>query len=101
MQIDRLRTCGSQLLIFKVCGVIGISKSNFSIFPVLKGLDKIKKIKNHLKPPDLVRQPLFKQFQQNFNFFWFFIENLTPLLSGTHCASSNTDLPLKVISRKR
>ena len=74
---------------------------SFSIFPVLKGLDKIKKIKNYLKPPDLVRQPLFKQFQQNSNFFWFFIESLTPLLSGTRCASFNTDLPLKVISRKR
>ena len=33
----------------------------FSIFPILKGLNKIKKkIKDHLKPPKLVIQSLFK-----------------------------------------
>ena len=46
-------------------------KSSFSHFPRLKVL-KSKKFKNHSKPPKLVRQSLFKQFQQKPNIFLVF-----------------------------
>ena len=70
-------------------------KSSFSIFPVLKGLNKIKwKNKNHLKPPKLVSQSLFKQFQQKSNIFWFFIENLTLSFPVPRWVGANTDLTL-------
>ena len=61
-----------ELLVFKVCRITGISKIEFHIFPVLKGLNKTKKIKNHSKPPRLVSQSLFKQFQQISNIFLVF-----------------------------
>ena len=47
-----------KLLMFKVCGITGISKIEFSFFPLLKGLNKLKK--NHRKPPKLLSQPIFK-----------------------------------------
>ena len=44
----------------------------FFNFPGLKKIDKIKKIKNHLKPPNLGRQSFSKQFQENPNIFFGF-----------------------------
>ena len=52
-----------QLLMFKFCGIIGISKSNFSNF---SGTERVKqtkkKSKNFSKPPKLVSQSLLKQY---------------------------------------
>ena len=49
---------------FKVYGNIGILKTEFFNF---SGTERVKqnfkKIKTHPKPPNLVRQSLFKQFQ--------------------------------------
>ena len=59
-------------------------KPSFSIFLVLKGLNKRKEIKNYSKPPKLLSQSLFKQFK---------IEDLTLSLPATRCAGHNTDLP--------
>ena len=59
-------------------------KPSFSIFLVLKGLNKIKEIKNYSESPKLLSQSLFKQFR---------IENLTLSLPATRCAGHNTDLP--------
>ena len=53
-------------LMYQVCRIIGISKIKFF------NLNKIKKIKNHSKPPKLVCQPLFKKFQENLNIFLVF-----------------------------
>ena len=47
-------------------------KSSSSIFLVLNGSNKTKKIKKHSRPPNLVRQPLFNQFQQKSNIFLVF-----------------------------
>ena len=59
-------------------------KPSFSIFLVLKGLNKIKEIKIYSESPKLLSQSLFKQFK---------IENLTLSLPATRCAGHNTDLP--------
>ena len=67
-------------------------KWSFSIFSVLKVLNKIKKIENDLKPPKLVRRSLFKQFQQKLDIFRFFTKNLAVLVSVTLCVGHNTDL---------
>ena len=48
-----------QLLMFKVFGIIAISEIEFRVFPVLKGLTKLKTMKNFSQHPQLVRQPLF------------------------------------------
>ena len=52
------------LLMFKVCGIIGISNIVFFNF---SGTEKVKqnqkKVSNHSKPPKLVKESLFKQFQ--------------------------------------
>ena len=62
-----------KLRMFKVCGITGISKIEFFNFSVLKGLNQIKKkIRNHSKPPKLVIQSLFKQFQHIFDIFFVF-----------------------------
>ena len=57
---------GLYLLMFKVCGIIGIPKIEFFNF---LGTERIKenkkKIKNLSKPHQLVSQSLTKQFQQN------------------------------------
>ena len=56
---------------FKVCGIIGISKIaifNFSRTEWVK--KKSKKIKSYPKPPKLVKQSLFKQVQKNANNFF-------------------------------
>ena len=42
--------------------LLASQKSSSSIFPVLKRLDKIKKIKNHLKSPKLVSQSSCQDF---------------------------------------
>ena len=90
------------LLMFKVCGIIGISKSRLSIFlstEIVK--KKSKTFKDHSKPPKLVSQSLFKEFQQIPNIF-FFTETLTLLLPVPHWAGDSTDLPSDCnISSKR
>ena len=65
----------------------------FFLFPVLKRLNKVKKIKNRSKVPKLVRKSFFKQFQWSAIIFWLFTGNLTLSLAGTRCAGPNTDLP--------
>ena len=54
-------------------------------FPVLKGLNKIKKkkIKNHLKPSKLVSQSLLNKFQQKRNIFLVFHGNFNPFTPCT------------------
>ena len=56
-------------------------KLSFSIFPVRKGLNKIKKLKNHSKPPKLLWQSFFKKFQQKANFFLVFHWKFNPFAS--------------------
>ena len=93
-------------------------KSSFSIFSILKRLNrinqsinqsinqlinqsisqsisKIKLKKKHLKPPKLVSQSLFQQFNKSRTLFRFFTENLTLLLplGGGGGGGANTDLP--------
>ena len=68
-------------------------KWSFSIFPVLNRINKIMKVKNHLKPPKLESQSALKQFQQKPNIFLTFIGNLTFSLHVTRWAVANTDLP--------
>ena len=84
-----------KLLMFKVCGLIGISKINFFNF---SGTQRVKhyskqKIKNHSKPPKLVSQSLFNNFNTFQIFFWFFTEALTLSLLVPRWADDNTDLP--------
>ena len=67
-------------------------KSSFSIFPVLKGLKRIKKIKNHSKSFKLVSQSLFKYFQQNPYIFLVLTETLTLSLPVPRWAGDNTVL---------
>ena len=54
-------------------------KSSFSIFLVLKGLNKVKKFRNHSKPPKLVSKSLFKKFQQIPNIVLLFYWTFSPL----------------------
>ena len=62
-----------KLLVFKVCGIIGISEIEFFNF---SGTERVKQnqknFKNHSEPPKLVRQSLFKQFKQIPNIFLVF-----------------------------
>ena len=68
----------------------------FSIFLVLKGLNKIKKkIKNHSKPSKLVSQSLFKQIQQKPDIFSVFHSKLTFSLPEPRWVGANTGLPSK------
>ena len=65
MQVDRLMHVVLDLLMCKTVELLASQKSIFSIFPVMKGLNKSKKkkkkkCKNHSKPPKLVIQSLFK-----------------------------------------
>ena len=81
---------------FKVCGIIGVSKIEFfkvsGIEMVTQNQKKKKqkkkkeneKLKNHSKPSKLVRKSLF---------CFFFIENLFLSLPVTHSAGHNTILP--------
>ena len=77
MQVDRLDvlfTFGSlNLLMFKVCGITAISEIEFFNFCGTESVKQNqKKTKNQLKPPKLVSQSLFKQFQQIPNVFLVF-----------------------------
>ena len=68
-----------KFLMINVCGIIGIWKIDFFNFQELKGLNKKKqkqkktkkkvKIKNHSKPPKVVRQSLLKQKAEHFLVF--------------------------------
>ena len=78
-----------KLLIFKVCGIISISNIEFFNFS-----GKLKKIKNHSKPPKLVSQSLFKKFQQSPSIFLVFHWNFNPFTSFTPLGRWNIDLPL-------
>ena len=49
-----------KLLMFKVYGIIRISKINFLNFSGTEGVKKSKIWKNHSDPPKLVGQTLFK-----------------------------------------
>ena len=51
-----------KLLMFKVCGIFGISEVEFFNFSCTETVkeNRRKKIKNHSKPPKLVNQSLFK-----------------------------------------
>ena len=82
-----------QLLMFKICGIIRILKIAFFNF---SGTERVKqnqkKMLNNSKPPKVVKQSLFKQFQQKQNIFLFFTENLTLSLPVAHCAGYNIDI---------
>ena len=66
-----------QLLLFKVCGIIGISKIEFFSFSRKERFEQNKKrIKNYLKPHKLARQTLLKQFQQKPRIFFCFSRSL-------------------------
>ena len=92
------------LLIFKVCGIIGISKIEF--FKV-SGIEMVtqnqkkkekkkenEKLKNHSKPPKLVRKSLSSNSNKPKAFF--FIENLFLSLPVTRSAGHNTILPSNI-----
>ena len=68
---------------FKVCGIIGISKTKFFNFSSTERvkhntninkyiINNTNKNQNHSKPPKLVRQSLFNQFQQRLKLFLVF-----------------------------
>ena len=64
MQVDRLMHVVLDLLMCKTVELLASQKSIFSVFPVMKGLNKSKKkkkkkCKNHSKPK-LAIQSLFK-----------------------------------------
>ena len=63
MQVDRLMHVVLDLLMCKTVELLASQKSIFSVFPVMKGLNKSKKkkkkSKNHSKPK-LAIQSLFK-----------------------------------------
>ena len=62
-----------KLRMFKVCGITGISKIEFfNLFRTERVKPNQKKIRNHSKPPKLVIQLLFKQFQQILDIFFVF-----------------------------
>ena len=63
-----------KLLMFKVRGIIGISKMEFFDFCGTERTkkNKKKKKKNHSKPPKLLSQSLLKQFKQIPNIFLVF-----------------------------
>ena len=62
-----------KLRMFKVCGITGISKIEFfNFFRTERVKPSKKKIRNHSKPPKLVIQSLFKQFQQILDIFLVF-----------------------------
>ena len=61
MQVDRLMHVVLDLLMCKTVELLASQKWIFSVFPVMKGLNKSKKkSKNHSKPPKFVIQSLFK-----------------------------------------
>ena len=62
MQVDRLMHVVLDLLMCKTVELLASQKSIFSVFPVMKGLNKSKKkkCKYHSKPPKPVIQSLFK-----------------------------------------
>ena len=80
------------LLMFKVCGVIGISMIEFFNFSGTERVKQNKKnFKNQSKPSKLLSLTLFKQFQQKAHIFLAFCWKLSfPL---TYWAGDGTDLP--------
>ena len=61
MQVGRLMHVVLDLFMCKTVELLASQKSIFSVFPVMKGLNKSKKkCKNHSKPPKLVILSLFK-----------------------------------------
>ena len=81
-------------------------KSSFSRFLVLKWLHRIKKkkekkkenekLKNHSKPPKLVRKSLSSNSNKSRKLFFFSIENLFLSLPVTRSAGHNTILPSNI-----
>ena len=76
-----------KLLMFKLCGITGISKIEFlNFFCTVRVKQNQWKIKNHSKPPNLLIQSLLQQFHQISNIFFCgvgvggIIKNLTHLL---------------------
>ena len=80
---------------FKICGIIGISKIEFFNFSSTKRVKHTHththtKITNHLKPPKLVRHHFSSNFNKTRRFFWFFIENLTVSLPVARLYTAQT-----------
>ena len=98
MQVDRLMHVVLDLLMCKTVELLASQKSIFSVFPVMKGLNKSKKKKKkNLK----IIQNLnlqFNHFSNNFNeirlFFSFFTKTLTLLFPPAYWADDNFDLSL-------
>ena len=66
-------------------------KLSFSIFPVLKGLNRTKKTIKIIW--NLQGNHFSSNSNRSWTFFWFFIEHLAISLPGKRCAGPNTDLP--------
>ena len=90
------------LMMFKVGGIIGISKIEFFNF---SSIERVKQNQKNLKTIRNLLSFLYNHFSSSFNknqtYFWFFTEKLTPLLPVTtlynifaaiRCAGHNTDL---------
>ena len=59
-----------KLVLFNVCGIIGISKITLFSFSDCESVRKNAKIKKkHSKPPNFLSQSLFKPFQKLTNSF--------------------------------
>ena len=63
----------------KLVELLQSKKRSFSIFLVLKKLNKIKKVKNHSKLPKLARHSFFKQLLQKLNIFLVFHWKFNPV----------------------
>ena len=81
-------------LFHKFSGYWSFKNQNFEIFRDWKFSTKSQQVKSHSKTSKLLRQPLFMQFQQKLNFFWFFTENLTLSLCVTLCAGQWVIVPI-------
>ena len=87
-----------KVLMFKVCGIMGISKIEyFNFYSTERVFKKLKKEnKNHSKSLNLVSPSLFEQYQKIWNIFWFFTEISTLWLPVLRWAAvENTDLRLE------
>ena len=79
-----------KLLMFKFVELLASQKSSFSIFPVLKRLNKIKKKKNFYNLLNLSVNHFPSRFKKIQISFWFFTETLTLLLLVLCWVGNNT-----------
>ena len=89
-----------KLLMFKVCGIIGISKIEFFSFSGTERVEQNQKKKKKKKPFKTSSACKSITFQSNSNksrtFFCLFTENLTLSFPVIRWAGHNTDLPSNI-----